>query len=82
MKTTVDIPEALLRRLRRRAAEEGTTLRALLNAAIQRFLGSPQGPAGRFTLKDGSFRGQGAAPGVQEGDWGQVRDLAYEGRGG
>lgn len=34
MKTTVDIPEALYRRAKIRAAEEGTTLRALLLTSL------------------------------------------------
>ena len=34
MKTTVDIPDALYRRAKIRAAEEGTTLRALLLTSL------------------------------------------------
>ncbi len=41
MKTTVDIPEALYRRAKIRAAEEGTTLRALLLASLTASLDHP-----------------------------------------
>lgn len=84
MKTTVDIPDVLLRRLRKRAVDEGTTLREVLCAAISRFLDS--GGAGKggkpFRLQDGSVSGKGIAPGLREGDWDQISALAYEGRGG
>lgn len=81
MKTTVDIADSLLRRLRRRAADEGTTLKALLTEAIRNYLGAPRGPQRAFKLRDGSVPGRGPASGVQEGNWSQVRDMAYEGRG-
>ncbi len=82
MKTTVDIPDALLDQLRRRAVRERTTLRALVQAALRQFLVASRRGNGKFRLKDGSVRGNGAAPGIREGDWDQIRGLAYEGRGG
>ena len=44
MKTTVDIPDALYRRAKIRAAEEGTTLRALLLTSLAASLGGPASP--------------------------------------
>lgn len=41
MKTTADIPDALYRQARIRAAEEGTTLRALLVSALAEALVRP-----------------------------------------
>ena len=41
MKTTLDIDDALLRRAKARALERGTTLRAVVEEALQRSLGSP-----------------------------------------
>ena len=41
MKTTVDIPDALYRRAKIRAAEEGTTLRALLVSSLAASLVCP-----------------------------------------
>ena len=81
MKTTVEIPDPLLRRLRRRAAEEGTSLRSLIELAIRQLL-DPSGRSRPFRLKDRSVDGKGLAPGLREGDWSQVRDLIYEERGG
>lgn len=82
MKTTVEIPDALLEQLRRRAGREKTTLRALIHAALRQFLAAPPKGNGKFKLKDGSFRGEGLAPGIRGGDWDQIRSMACEGHGG
>ncbi len=82
MKTTVDIPDALLDQLRRLAVRERTTLRSLIQAALQQFLVASRRGNGGFSLKDGSVRGRGVLPGIREGHWDQIRALTYEGRGG
>ena len=45
MKTTVDIPDALYRQAKIRAAEKGTTLRALLLTSLAASLERPTPPA-------------------------------------
>ena len=45
MKTTVDIPDALYRQAKIRAAEQGTTLRALLGNSLAESLVRPALPA-------------------------------------
>jgi len=82
MKTTVDIADSLFDELKRTAAKEQTSLRRLIEAALRAFLAARKRPRGRIRLKDGSFPGRGTAPGVREGDWSRIRDIAYEGRGG
>ena len=82
MKTTVDISDPLFNELKRTAAQERTSLRRLIEAALRAFLTERKRPRGRFKLKDGSAPGRGPAPGVREGDWSHIRELAYEGRGG
>jgi hypothetical protein len=82
MKTTIDIPDALFDQLKRRAAADHTTLRELVSAALRQFLGSASTPRKPFKLQDGSVRGRGLVPGVREGDWNDLADLTYEGRGG
>jgi hypothetical protein len=82
MKTTIDIPDPLLDQLRLRAVREKTTLRELFHTALKQFL-SPRRPTDKpFKLKDGSFKGRGLVPGVQEGEWAQIREMIYEKRGG
>ena len=79
MKTTVEIPDALLDEARRVAAREGTTVRALVEEGLRRALA--QRTAGTFRLRRATFKGQGLQPGVADGSWERIRDLAYEQRG-
>ena len=80
MKTTIDIADPLLVEAKRVAAEEGMTLRELVEQALQAALRGRR-RRGQVMLRDASFRGEGVQPGVVEGDWDAVRDLLYEGRG-
>lgn len=82
MKTTVDISDTLLQRLRTRAVKDRTTMRELFDAALRQFLAPGRPRNGKFKLRDGSFRGPGSAPGILEGDWEKIREIIYEGRGG
>jgi hypothetical protein len=53
MRTTIDLPPALMRAAKARAAEEGETLKDLVNRAVAREVGIPATPrekAGRVTL--------------------------------
>jgi len=80
MKTTIDISDALFDEARKVAARERTTLRAVVERALRLALKAT--PTTRtFKLKKASFRGKGLQPGVAEGDWERIRDLAYKGRG-
>jgi hypothetical protein len=44
MRTTLDLPDPLLRQLKSRAALEGTTLKQLVRETIERGLGAPPVP--------------------------------------
>ena len=53
MRTTVDVPDALMRAAKARAAEHGESLKDLVNRALAHELGlasAPQRKAGRVTL--------------------------------
>ena len=43
MRTTLDLPDALLRQLKARAALEGTTLKTLLRNVVEQGLKTPPG---------------------------------------
>ena len=45
MRTTLDLPDALLRQLKAKAALEGTTLKALMRSLVERGLRAPAEPA-------------------------------------
>ena len=79
MKTTIEIPDPLLAEARRAAEKAGVTLRALVEEGLRRVLRERR--AEGFRLRRATFKGKGVQPGVREGGWERVRDLAYEGRG-
>jgi hypothetical protein len=80
MKTTIDIADPLLEEAKRVAAQEGTTLRVLVEDGLRRTLAERQ-QRKPFRLRDASFRGEGLQPGIDLGSWEQIRDLIYVGRG-
>lgn len=81
MKTTVEVPDGLLREAKRVALRRGTTVRALIEQGL-RLVVRDQTDKGRgFKLRDASFAGDGLLPGQSLEDWEAIRDLAYSERG-
>ena len=80
MKTTVEIQDGLLKAARKVAAEEDTTVRALIEEGLRRVV-EQRRSASRFRLREASFGRGGLHPDIREGAWEQIRDLVYEGRG-
>jgi hypothetical protein len=81
MKTTVDISDNLLEEAKKLAAREETTVRALIEQGLRQIITARKRP-GVFRLRKATFKGQGLQPGISTATWDQIRDLAYEGRGG
>jgi len=81
MKTTIDIADPLLRRAKALAARRNTTLKAIVEDALRDALRG-QGRQSPLQVETHTFRGRGLQPGLSWDDWGTLRDLAYEGRGG
>ncbi len=81
MKTTVEIPDALLEQARKLAARDGTTVRALIEQGLRRVLGDRK-RGGAFRLRKASFKGEGLQPEAAGASWEQIRDTIYAGRGG
>lgn len=83
MKTTVEVSDALLHRAKEVAAARKTTLRAVIEAALRRYLEADAAEAAeRPRLRRHTFRGRGLQAGLSESDWGAIRERAYEDRGG
>ena len=77
MKTTVDISDPLLREARKLAAQEGVTLRTLIERGLHRVVSETKpGPA--FKLRRGSFKGKGLRPELRNASWDRIRELVYE----
>lgn len=80
MKTTVEISDALLEEAKRVAARESSTLRELIEEGLRRSI-DERGKRKSFRLRRASYRGKGLQPGVSS-EWAELREAAYEGRGG
>ena len=82
MKTTVDIPDSLLKQVKRMAAERNTTVKAIIESALRDALASHARPRRKHRLVTHTFRGDGLQAGLGWDDWGALRSMIYEGRGG
>jgi Bacterial antitoxin of type II TA system, VapB len=82
MKTTIEISDALLDEIRKLAAREGTTVRALVEQGLRHVVTERRRRAGAFRLRKASFKGAGLQPGVMATSWERIREMAYEARGG
>jgi hypothetical protein len=80
MKTTVEIPNSLLDQAKRLAAQENTTVRALVEEGLRRILAERR-RVRSFKLRKVSFQGNGLQPGMAGASWQRIRDAIYEGRG-
>ncbi|KUH99162.1 hypothetical protein AU188_10805 [Mycobacterium sp. IS-3022] len=76
MKTTVNLPDELLREAQDLARREGTTLRALIETGLRDVI--KRQPAGAsFVLADASVSGRGLQPEFRNASWDKVRDSVY-----
>jgi hypothetical protein len=80
MKTTVEIPDGLLREVKRVALRERSTVRALIEQGLRTVVRARK-QHGNFRLRKASFRGDGLIDGRSLRDWETIRDLIYSGRG-
>jgi len=77
MKTTIELGDSLMAEARKVAAEENTTLRALMEAGLREELGKRRRRAAPFKLRRVTAKGKGLRPELQGASWQQLRDLAY-----
>ncbi|HMH90465.1 MAG TPA: type II toxin-antitoxin system VapB family antitoxin [Streptosporangiaceae bacterium] len=76
MKTTVELPDELLREIQRLARAEGTTMRSLMEEGLREVIARHLA-AGRFTLRDASVPGEGVSAQFADATWAQLREAAY-----
>jgi hypothetical protein len=79
MKTTVEIPDDLLRQAKEYAARHGIPMRDVIQLGLELALQARRPSRRRFRLKTITTKGQGA---ICDGDWSTIRSLIYEGHGG
>jgi len=81
MKTTVDIANNLLEEARKLAAQEGKTIKALVEEGLRKVLAERQRDQG-FQLRKATFKGEGLQPDAAGASWERLREMAYGERGG
>lgn len=81
MKTTVDIPQSLLDEAKKLAANHRTTVKALIEEGLRRVIGEHQ-RSDVFRLRKATFKGEGLQPEMDGASWENLRERAYESRGG
>jgi len=77
MKTTLDLPDALLNEAQRIAQENGLTLAALVEDALRQTVEARQ-LREPFRLGKHPFGGQGLHPDLRNAEWSEIRRRAYE----
>jgi predicted transcriptional regulator len=76
MKTTVELPDELLREAQELARAEGTTMRSVLEEGLRTVIARHRRAQG-FSLRDASVDGRGLRPDVAEAGWDKIRELSY-----
>jgi Bacterial antitoxin of type II TA system, VapB len=77
MKTTVNLPDELLREAQELARRERTTLRELIETGLRAMVRQRStGPS--FELADASVEGRGLQPAFRDASWQQIRDTIYD----
>jgi hypothetical protein len=83
MEKTIELPDLLLQEAEAVASRDRTSLQALVEEGLRHVLEErkERRKTEGFRLRRATFKGQGLQPGVREGDWSRILEMAYEGRG-
>ena len=77
MKTTIDIADALMAQVKAAAAEDGRTVRSLVEEGLRKLLAErAEAPAVR-TMRDATFTGTGMNPEFVDAPWEAFAELIY-----
>jgi hypothetical protein len=77
VKTSIELPDALLAGAKKLAAANGLTLQEVIEAGLRKVLDDARGRK-PFKLRKCSVAGEGLASGM---DWPRIREEIYRGRG-
>ena len=80
MKTTIELPDRLVKQARQVARAEGATLRALVEEGLQHALRARERRE-KKGLDFPTFGGSGLTDAFRDADWTALRDEIYNGRG-
>jgi hypothetical protein len=76
MKTTVNLPDELVREAQELARRERTTLRELIETGLRAVV-KERSERPRFVLEDASVEGRGLQPEFRGASWERIRDEIY-----
>lgn len=76
MKTTVELPDELLREAQQIARQEGSTLKSVLEEGLRAVIARYRSGQ-RFELRDASAPGNGLRPEFDGADWAAIRLASY-----
>lgn len=77
IKTTVNLPDALLREAQELARRDQTTLRELIETGLRAVV-KQRGNTSSFLLEDASVDGHGLQQDYRGARWDQIRDAIYD----
>jgi Arc/MetJ family transcription regulator len=80
MKTTIEIPDDLMKAAKALARKQGTTLKSIIERGIRTTLKEEQ-RGSPYQLADRSVKGKGLQDEFQQAKWADIRDAAYRERG-
>lgn len=80
MKTTIDIADSLLRRVKAAARRENTTLKSLTEEGLELAL-ARRASRSRPAIEPVVFGGNGLSPEFRGRSWSDIRDEIYKGSG-
>lgn len=76
MKTTIELPDELLREAQQIARAEGTTLKSVMEEGLRAVIARHRSAA-HFELRDASVTGRGLRPDFADADWARIREASY-----
>ena len=77
MKTSVEISNPLFEEARKLAAENGVSMRSLIEQGLRKVLDEQRQSRHSFELRDERVDGNGLTPDFQGASWTKIRDAAY-----
>jgi predicted transcriptional regulator len=76
MKTTVELPDELVREAQEIARAEGTTMRSVLEEGLRAVIARRRRSQG-YVMRDASVDGRGLRPELAATGWAAIRELSY-----
>lgn len=77
MKTTVEIPDALLEEAKKIAARDNVAVREIIELGLRLVILQRKQHGASFRLRKATFKGQGLTAEARKVGWSRLRELSY-----